>query len=60
MKSQTTSVARSAGFLALIAHVAAAPTTISASVFAGSATADVYPPSGSKSRFSCSLSLELI
>lgn len=44
MKSQTASVA----FAALIAHAAAAPTTISASAFAGSATADVYPPSGSE------------
>jgi hypothetical protein len=43
MKSQTASAA----IAALIAHAAAAPTTISASAFVGSATADVYPPSGS-------------
>jgi hypothetical protein len=48
MKTQGTSVARSAAFLTLVAHAAAAPTTIQASGFAGSATADLYPPSGSE------------
>jgi hypothetical protein len=49
MKTQTASVARAASFFALLAHAAAAPTTVSASAFAGSQTADIYPPSGSKS-----------
>ncbi|KAF1848003.1 phosphoglycerate mutase-like protein [Cucurbitaria berberidis CBS 394.84] len=47
MKMQVTPTTRTAAFLALFAHAAAAaPTTIKASDFAGSATADVYPPSG--------------
>jgi Uma2 family endonuclease len=49
MKSQNHSVARAASLFALIARAVAAPTTVQASGFAGSATADLYPPSGSKS-----------
>jgi len=49
MKMHIASGARSAAFAALLAHAGAAPTTLQASAFAGSATADVYPPSGSKS-----------
>jgi hypothetical protein len=49
MKTQNNSIARAASFLALLARVPAAPTTtIQASGFAGSATADRYPPSGSR------------
>lgn len=36
-----------AALLALVSSVGAAPTTIKASDFAGSATKNVYPPSGS-------------
>jgi hypothetical protein len=49
MKMQLTPSARAAALLALFARTQAAPTTVSASAFAGSTTADVYPPSGSKS-----------
>ncbi|KAH5056181.1 3-phytase [Parastagonospora nodorum] len=47
MRAQTASIARAASFISLLTHAAAAPpTTVSASGFAGSQTADRYPPSG--------------
>ena len=55
MKMQLNPTARAAAVLALLAHAGAAPTTIQAANNAGAATADVYPPSGSKSHFTLML-----
>lgn len=43
------STIRAVAVVALLAQAGAAPTTLKASNFAGSVTADVYLPSGSKS-----------